>query len=498
VVSVAKLKAAQQVASDDRFVQLLSKRYRKLLPLYEKWMKQDQDFARWLTRIPSDHSKVEYFYYMTRFHKITKLTPQQIVEGYKNEATKQELVDTLADVIADFKNKGTLSVGRMIWAAVCSLLMRRGAIRYFREFEISEPKSETIQPQYIPTDGEFSSMLHYAECKRDQFLLVFSRYGGGRRGTLDDPEPLRLRNVLDLDLATLMKGKVRFKHTTSCAVLVYGTVQDDAGEAITRFPETYAMFLLPEAMQFLREYLEERLREGEQLTGSSYLFTVERTDDRSSRYLTATRATGIVSRISKRAGYVIPNTGEAKFTIHSLRRLFYNSLQGIDDVDKEALDGHIKGVRARYHGTVDEMRKAVEFMRGKYELGMRTYTTARSQEQRKQTIIDFARLQGVPEEQIRQLERIDLRKEPVDHLMKLARNMQDEAKRQTAAKKKQPSRTAHNGGTPLDSLFETRIVGEEELVPLLNRGFDVVRELSNGRIVVRRPLSLEEAVSGEE
>jgi integrase len=492
VVSVARLKAAQQVASDRRFVQLLSKRYRKLVPLYEKWMKEDQDFARWLARIPSDHSKVEYFYYMARFHKITKLTPQQIVERYKNEATKQELVDALADVISNFKEKGTLSVGRMIWAAVCSLLMRRGAIRYFREFEISEPKSETIQPQYIPTDAEFNSMLHYAECKRDQFLLMFSRFGGGRRGTLDDPEPLRLRNVLDLDLAALMKGKVRFKHATSCAVLVYGTVQDDAGEAITRFPETYAMFLLPEAMQFLREYLEERLREGEQLTGSSYLFTVERTDDRSSRYLTAGRATAIVSRISKRAGYVIPNTGEAKFTVHSLRRLFYNSLQGIDDVDKEALDGHIKGVRARYHGTVDEMRKAVEFMRGKYELGMRTYTTARSQEQRKQSILDYARLQGVPEEKIRELEKIDLRTTSLDHVMELARAMAEEAKRQVATKRKQTGRTAHNGGTTVHAPYETRIVNEAELVPLLNEGFDVLKELADGRVIVRKPLDDEE------
>lgn len=464
--------------------------------MYEKWMKEDQDFARWLARIPSDHSKVEYFYYMTRFYKITKLTPQQVVKRYSNRATKQGFVDTLADVITDFKNKGTLSVGRMIWAAVCSLLMRRGAIRYFREFEIQEPKSETIEPQYIPTDAEFESMLHYAECKRDQFLLMFSRYGGGRRGTLDDPEPLRLRNVLDLDLPALAKGKVKFKHATSCAILVYGTVQDDAGETITRFPETYAMFLLPEAMQFMREYLEERLRMGEQLTGDSYLFTVERIDKRSDRQLTAARATAIVSGISKRAGYVIPSTGEAKFTIHSLRRLFYNSLQGIDDVDKEALDGHIKGVRARYHGTVDEMRKAVEFMRGKYEFGMRTYITAKSQEQRKQTILDFARLQGVPEEKIRELERIDLRVVSMDHLMKMARTMRDEARRQAATRKKQAGRTAHNGGTPLNALFETRIVGEEELVPLLNQGYDVVSQLSNGRIVVRRPLDDEEAVLG--
>ena len=74
------------------------------------------------------------------------------------------------------------------------------------------------------------------------------------------------------------------------------------------------------------------------------------------------------------------------------------------------------------------------------------------------------------------------------------------ARTQIEARAKRPRgrRTARNGGTPLEAPFETRIVGEAELVPLLNQGYDVVRELSNGRIVVRKPHDGEEAVSGEE
>ena len=47
-------------------------------------------------------------------------------------------------------------------------------------------------------------------------------------------------------------------------------------------------------------------------------------------------------------------------------------------------------------------------------------------------------------------------------------------------------RTVRNGGTPVDAPYETRVVTERELVPLLNAGWDIVKELSNGKIVIRR------------
>jgi len=45
-------------------------------------------------------------------------------------------------------------------------------------------------------------------------------------------------------------------------------------------------------------------------------------------------------------------------------------------------------------------------------------------------------------------------------------------------------RTERNGGKP----FESRIISEEELTGYLDEGWDLVKELSNGRIVIRRAL----------
>jgi hypothetical protein len=40
--------------------------------------------------------------------------------------------------------------------------------------------------------------------------------------------------------------------------------------------------------------------------------------------------------------------------------------------------------------------------------------------------------------------------------------------------------------------FETRIVTEKELVPHLDEGWDLVKELRSGKIVVKRLLQLED------
>jgi integrase len=53
-------------------------------------------------------------------------------------------------------------------------------------------------------------------------------------------------------------------------------------------------------------------------------------------------------------------------------------------------------------------------------------------------------------------------------------------------------RTAPNGGIPIESPFQTRIVGEQELVPLLDQGWEVIRELASGKIIVRRSNHLDE------
>ncbi|MGA2460463.1 MAG: hypothetical protein ABSF82_03475 [Candidatus Bathyarchaeia archaeon] len=452
----------------------------KMSPPWAQWEKEDDDFHRWFAALKSDTTRKVYWYAISNVHRALNLRPKQIVAAYKaGGQTKQDFVDRLDEHIQELKAADKVPTAKGQWIAVVSLLDYRGAIKSAKEFEIKQPEDETIAPQHIPTQEEYEAMLRHGASARDRFLMSFLRWAGGRRGVANDPEPMRLRHLVDLDISALKQGTVTFTHKTTCAVLMYAGLKD--GE-IVRYKETYVSFFPQETMQLLSEYLQARMREGEQITADSYLFTYDRNSVVKKPFAPITNQTvsRIVSDASMTAGYIIQSKHrkkpKAKFTAHSLRRLMYNSLAGIDDVDKEALDGHVKGVKARYHGSVDDLVKVIEFMRGKYEFGMRHHLGTEGADLRKQMILDFARTQGLKDDEIATIQK------------GLGMAADVEALREAivaAVKAKQPItiRTAQDGGTrPLDAL----LINETDLCEHLALGWEVVRELSDGKIAIRR------------
>lgn len=450
----------------------------------EKNAEYDKDFALWIQSFTPKYTVSSYEYITFRMFEHTGLRPKDIVECYRAGGQRRnDLIDKLRAYIKRTIQEGKEVTAEKAWVTVVSLLVHRNCLATQSQFEIKQPKPEFLPPQYIPTQEEYETMQRYAGSARNRFLLAYYRWGGGRLGSADDPEPARLSCILDLDLDALVKKQIKFSHATSCALLIYGTVR---GKEIRRYAETYVGFIAPEAIKLLTEYLEERLRAGEILTPESYLFIPDR-DDNNSPYknmspkpFVSSRSLGRqIAAISKAAGYTVEENGStvAKYTAHSLRRLFYNSLQGLEDVDRECLHGHIKGVKARYHGSVDEIRKVVELMRGKYEFGMRGYLSDKSPEDvRKLIVIESARQQGLPEEQITAIQRAVGMSCTVEELRRMIGKKLNERGLSKV--------TAADGG---HRPYEARLIGEAQLIEHAAMGWEIVRELENGQILVRKP-----------
>jgi len=60
---------------------------------------------------------------------------------------------------------------------------------------------------------------------------------------------------------------------------------------------------------------------------------------------------------------------------------------------------------------------------------------------------------------------------------------------QRKAPQRRPRKPQTNGGLPL---YETQIVSEDRLLSYLNEGWDIIMELADGRIILRRPNGLDE------
>jgi len=165
---------------------------------------------------------------------------------------------------------------------------------------------------------------------------------------------------------------------------------------------------------------------------------------------------------------------EQPLSAKSFRKYVFNAIDACRDIGPEwrsMLKGRDLNVERYY--SAESIEKLREIYRFKVYPEIWREPSVTMDQARKRAIMDFARLQGVPEEKLREIERIDLMTVSAEDLM---RKLKPLLERKT-------HRPQPNGGKPL---YETRIVTEDELVPYLNKGWNIIKELTNGKIVIRR------------
>lgn len=182
---------------------------------------------------------------------------------------------------------------------------------------------------------------------------------------------------------------------------------------------------------------------------------------------------------------VIKNTAEAAglnkhgIWVHSLRKSFRKILNAsdIDEDTKEAIMGHkLPGSRGNYFDSHDVDEIARKYMRCHFD---RT-GEGTPEEAAKKAVLAVMKAQygdRIPPEKWGQIERLLPSVVTVEDMIRTIRHeIQDKPQRR--------GRTARNVGSP----YETRIVTENELVSFLNEGWDLIKELRDGRVVVRGTL----------
>lgn len=325
--------------------------------------------------------------------------------------------------------------------------------------KIEMPTStEGQETDRAPSKEEIKLLLNHAKSARDRAAILVLASSGLRIGTF-----VTLK-IGDADLTTypdvgmLKVEKRRGRKFTS--------KRKGAGG---RF---FFTFITPEAKKALQEYIEERKRTGEKLDAESPLIgdawnhgTFPEVQDLQRSWYRLLERSGLAQRGKK----------WHTFHLHTLRKYFRSNCVGVDPSYREFWMGHKGGYldesyfRAEEHLHVAEYRKAIPHL-----TVQATATDEKSL--RKKMLLDFARIQGAPEEELRKLDEILARAKTIDEGIGEFRKLKDETEKNTTPEK---TTTTH------DRNNKYRIVrGEDKLIEALHHGFKLVQPLTDEKYLL--------------
>jgi site-specific recombinase XerD len=391
--------------------------------------------------------------------------PDELAELEPAEASRlvQGYVDSLA-------GKGYSTRYVNVCLAFSKTFFKVNGFKGDRSLEVErhfQPSRYRKRGEYIPTSSEIYDMALSAGSARNKAMVLALYTSGVRNSTL---AAIMYRDV-----------KEEFKKGTECVCLpVYAEMKKIVvGACKGNIP--YYTFISKEAAAALRGYLDERERLHGGIAENEPLFACDSANVpvEVRRRTPVQRKTldTVVKRAARRAGLkrwkdVYP---------HCLRKSFESALRnaGLDTKDQEFLMGHIlPGSQDAYYD-----KTKTETLRRKYAQVLFFPERVCSDEDfRKRQILDTAKLLGFSQDKIKKVEealaKYDRADDALDEIKKL--NLESRGRERSRSS----NQYATNGDGRRDRVKIVR--GEQGLVKSLNEGWDLVRELSDEKFVLKR------------
>jgi len=255
----------------------------------------------------------------------------------------------------------------------------------------------------------------------------------------------------------------------------------------------YITFLQRDAAESLKTYLDYRKQRGWQPKDDDVVFVTESTASQGEPLEPQNVWEVIKQPQVARAAGMDPHSMWARLLRKAFQKVLNQS--DLDEDTKESLMGHkLPGSRGNYFDIHDHQEIAAKYMRCQFDKsgpGMQEEAAKRAVMAMIKASPAWTVLQTDTRGEVERMLTMTVSAEEVaDIWAKTLVRLESHAPRPQPKKQHQTTRrkSAHNGGTPLHAPYETRIVGERELVPLLNEGYDLVKELADGRVIVRKPL----------
>ena len=371
-------------------------------------LKEDQDVRRWYDNLSrgSVITAEERLRRLGRFCQATGLDPKGIVEK------KRKSPEGFDDFIMDYVNQ-SLEKGDKPAQVRNNLITIKSWLGHFGlkiDKKIKLPASDYVD-EVVPTKEQLAQIFRHCDPRARTIaaLMAFSGLRPESLGNYLGADGLRLGDLRELEIKE--KGVVEF---TKVPTIV--TVR----KTLSKARHQYFSFLPEEGCQFLKEYLETRMRNGEKLDAESPVITHVREGSRLA-CLRTTKLAWEVKLAMKRAGftwrpYVLRSYCDTAFDIAESKGF-------ISHPWRQFFMGHKGDIEARYSTNKGRLPPdMIEEMRGSYKKCESLLQTAHSgsEDQRIKDAFkeQFLLVAGFKQEEIEKMNLDDMTNEKLQEIVR--------------------------------------------------------------------------------
>jgi hypothetical protein len=412
---------------------------------------EDENISRWYNNIARG-SRVTADVYLRRLGNFCgrfNVTPKSLASMGEDELYHL-MLDAITTLEVDYSGSYILSIVKAIksWLAHNNVEIKR------KMKIIGSQDTPSLRDERVPTQDELRKIFLSGD-KKARTASVLVAHMGVRLKTIGNYRGDDGLKVKDFPEMKVKVGKVEFDVLPTVVVV---------RRELSKAGHQYLTFLSEEGCDYLKDYLETRIREGETLTSESAIVTPKR---RMKPFIRATNVGDVIRTVIRKAGfswrpYVLRSYFDTQLMLAESKGLVLRDYRGF-------WMGHKGDIENRY--TTNKARlteSVVEDMREAYRRSQRFLQTTGRDETSEERLRESFRKQlllvaGFSSEEMETLDP----------------SMDDEAF-QEMVRKKLLGAMANNGANQ-------RIIGVEEVERFLSGGWDFVATLPDDRIVVRLP-----------
>ena len=412
---------------------------------------EDEDISRWYGNVARG-SRVTAGVYLRRLGNFCgrfHVTPSGLASMGEDELYNL-MLDAITILEGDYSGSYILSIVKAIksWLAHNNIeIKRKLRIRGSQD-------TPSLRDERVPTNAELRKIFLSGD-KKTRTASVLVAHTGVRIKTIGNyqgDDGLRVRDFPEMKIES---GTVEFNAIPTLVV-----VRRDLSKA----RHQYLTFLGEEGCDYLKDYLETRMREGEELTKESAIITPKR---RMKPFIRATNVGDVIRSAIRKAGYdwrpyVLRSYFDTQLMLAESKGLVLRDYRGF-------WMGHKGDIENRYTTNKGRLPETViENMRDAYR--------------RSQEYLQTIRRDKTSDERLKESFRKQLLLVAgftADEVEEMDPSMSDEAF-QEMVRKKLLGAMANNGANQ-------RVIDVKEIERFLSGGWDFVATLPDDRIVVRLP-----------